>query len=388
MDKPKIAFVVQRNGKEVNGGAEYLCFLTAKLMLKSWDVEILTTCALDYMTWDNYYEKGLEIVEDVPIRRFEVDHLRDVDKFNAYSDDIFSRDANIEPEDAERWMRLQGPISSGLLAYIEEHQANYDKFFFFTYLYATSYYGLPIVAEKSFLVPTIHDEPPIYLPIWDEWFTLPQYLIYSTIEEKKFLEKRFPNLQCKSTIIGTGVNIPKEVSNIQFRQKYDLYHPYILYVGRIDPSKGVDHLFDYFLRYKEVYNTPLKLVLAGKSMMKIPEHNDILHIGYVDEQTKFDGIAGCEFLVNSSPFESLSIVLLEAWSLNKPVLVNEKAKVMVAQCRRSRGGLWYGSYKEFEIITRYLLEKSYTFTHMSSFIEKNYHWDTIRDKFLRILDDH
>ena len=121
--------------------------------------------------------------------------------------------------------------------------------------------------------------------------------------------------------------------------------------------------------------------------MEIPEHSDIVHIGVVDEQTKFDGISGCEFLVNSSPFESLSMVLLEAWSLNKPVLVNEVAEVMVGQCRRSRGGLWYGSYKEFEINTRYLLEKSYTFTHMSSFVEEYYHWDIIRDKYLRILDD-
>ncbi len=387
MDKPKIAFVVQRSGKEVNGGAEYLCFLTAQLMLKSWDVEILTTCALDYMTWDNYYEEGLEIVEGVTIRRFEVEHPRDVDAFNSCSDDIFSKDTSAKLEDAEKWMQMQGPMSSGLLSYIEEHQTDYDKFFFFTYLYASSYYGLPIVAEKSFLVPTIHDEPPIYLPIWDEWFELPQCLIYSTLEEKKFLEKRFPNVHCKSEIIGTGVNIPEDVSDIRFRQKYDLYLPYILYVGRIDPSKGVDRLFDYFLRYKEVYNTPLKLILAGKSVMEIPEHSDIVHIGFVDERTKFDGIAGCEFLVNSSPFESLSMVLLEAWSLNKPVLVNEVAEVMVGQCKRSRGGLWYGSYKEFEINTRYLLEKSYTFTHMSSFVEEHYHWDTIRDKYLRILDD-
>ncbi|RLA77265.1 MAG: glycosyltransferase family 1 protein [Epsilonproteobacteria bacterium] len=388
MDKPKIAFVVQRNGKEVNGGAEYLCFLTARLMLKYWDVEILTTCALDYMTWDNYYEEGLETAKGVAIRRFEVDHPRDVNAFNRYSDDIFSQDTSIKLEDAEQWMQMQGPMSSHLLAYIEEHQADYDKFFFFTYLYASSYYGLPIVAEKSFLVPTIHDEPPIYLPIWDAWFTLPQYLIYSTVEEKKFLEKRFPNVRCKSAIIGTGVDIPDEVSNIRFRQKYDLYHPYILYVGRIDPSKGVDHLFDYFLRYKTLHNTPLKLVLAGKSIMEIPKHSDIIHIGFVDKQTKFDGIAGCEFLVNSSASESLSMVLLEAWSLNRPVLVNEKSEVMVGQCRRSQGGLWYGSYKEFEINTRYLLEKSYIFTDMSSFVEEHYHWDIIRDKFLRILDDH
>ncbi len=385
MCKPKIAFVVQRNGKEVNGGAEYHCFLIAKLMSRDWDVEILTTCALDYMTWENHYDEGIEVVDDISIRRFKVDTVRDTTAFNTYSSDILSQGENISIDDAEQWMKLQGPLSSGLLDYIKEHKNHYDKFIFFTYLYATTYYGLPLVADKSILVPTAHDEPPIYLPIWDDWFKLPQYFVYNTIEEETFLKKRFPHIKFRGEIVGVGINNPTDYSNITFRQKYNIYAPYILYVGRIDNSKGCDHLLEYFIRFKETNNIQLKLVLAGKSVIEIPEHKDIIHLGFVDEETKFAAIEGCEFLVNPSPFESLSMVLLEAWSLNKPVLVNADAKVMVGQCQRSHGGLWYEDYEAFEKNTLFLLEKPYTFKHMKEWVDENYGWDVIREKFLRLV---
>jgi len=386
MNKPKIAFVVQRNGKEVNGGAEYHCFLIAKLIKDIFDVEILTTCALDYMTWDNYYEEGIEIVEEVVTRRFKVDTPRNVKDFNIFSNKVLPDAKSTSLNDAEKWMNLQGPLSSELLKYIHENKNNYNNFIFFTYLYASTYFGLQLVAEKAILVPTLHDEPPVYLPIWDKWFSLPKYLIYNTIEEETFIKSRFQDINFKGETIGVGVDILNNYSSINFRQKYDIYSPYILYVGRIDESKGCNHLFEYFIKFKQENNIQLKLVLAGKSVIEIPQHKDIIHLGFIDDQTKFDAIDGCEFLVNSSPFESLSMVLLEAWSLNKPVLVNAKAEVMVGQCKRSQGGLWYNNYEEFTTNTLYLIKNSFKFKNMKQFIDDNYSWDIIREKYLKVID--
>lgn len=383
MTKPKIAFVVQRNGKEVNGGAEYHCYLIAKLMQDDWDVEILTTCALDYMTWDNHYPEGIENIANIPIRRFKVDRPRDVNLFNQLSSKLLPNAKNISVEQSEQWMNMQGPICTSLLDFLTKNKDNFDKFIFFTYLYATTYYGLQIVADKAYLVPTLHDELPIYLPIWDQWFTKPQKFIFNTIEEKQFLQTRFPNLDVKGDIVGIGVDIPDDISNINFRQKYDIYAPYMLYIGRIDESKGCNELFDYFIRLKQNNNLPLKLVLAGKAIAKIPRHKDIIHLGFIDEQTKFNAIDGCEFLINSSPYESLSIVLLEAWSLNKPVLVNAKSEVMVGQCKRSNGGLWYKNYDEFRETVDYLLKNS--LNDCKNFVKENYEWDIIRKKYLDLL---
>ena len=130
----KVAFVVQRCGVEVNGGAEQHCLKIAQRMSRYWQTEILTTCALDYMTWDNYYPPGVEYIGDVKVRRFRVEHPRNVEKFNKLSQKIHSRLKNVSLREQEKWMREQGPQSTSLLFYVQNHGLQYDAFFFFPYL--------------------------------------------------------------------------------------------------------------------------------------------------------------------------------------------------------------------------------------------------------------
>ncbi len=388
MRKPRVAFVVQRNGKEVNGGSEALCFSIAEKMKDLWDVEILTTCALDYITWEDYYPEGVEVINEVPVRRFKVDSPRDEASYSKYCKYIFITYKYFKPrisiEESERWMQRQGPMSSKLLNYIAETKESYDVFIFFTYLYATTYFGLPLVADKAYLVPTAHDEWPIYLPLFDQMFRMPLAHIFCTVEEKDFLTKRFPDADFKGEVVGVGIDLPENVSAERFLLDHNIQSPYILYVGRIDINKGCQELFDYFIRYKSETGNNVKLLLAGKSVMAIPQHADIIELGFIDEQTKYDAMQGCEFLINPSPFESLSIVLLEAWSLNRPTLVTEKCEVMVGQSRRSNCGLWYADYEEFKECVAYLLEHRDMATNGHTFVEDNYSWEVIREKYLRI----
>ena len=78
----KVAFIVQRCGREVNGVAESLCLMVAQRMAAHWRTEVLTTCALDYVNWTNHYPQGKEIIDGALVRRFPVEESRDVQKFN------------------------------------------------------------------------------------------------------------------------------------------------------------------------------------------------------------------------------------------------------------------------------------------------------------------
>lgn len=379
----KIAFLVQRYGLEVNGGAEQLCRMIAERLVPYCSVEVLSTCAIDYITWANEYPSGEETIHGVKVRRFPVDFERDIDNFNKKSEIVFQQRSSFNDE--LEWMRMQGPYSSSLFCFLKEHKIDYDAIIFFSYLYCTTFFGLPEVSEKAILVPAAHDEHPIYLSIFKRLFSLPKYLIFSTQEEREFVQKNFKIEQIPSDIVGAAVQGPKLVVPEEFIRSHSL-HNFVVYVGRIDPSKGCQELFDNFSRYKKDHPSDLKLVLIGKPVMPIPKHPDFISLGFVDEQTKFNAMAAARILIMPSPYESLSMVLLESWFCKRPVLVNGKCQVLAGQCKRSNGGLWYENYDEFEAGLSYLLKSEENCCYLgesgNQYVIKNYSWDNIEKQYL------
>lgn len=383
----RLCFVVQRYGREVNGGAEFLCREVAEHLVKRAEIDVVTTCAIDYVTWKNEYTQGIETLNGVTVRRFPVDYERNTTRFNRHSEAVLCGPHSYEDE--IEWMRQQGPYSTPLFEFLSENRDNYDVFIFFTYLYCTTFFGLPLVADKAILVPTAHDEPPIYLSIFESLFRLPQMFFFNTEEEKSFVHSKFHVAAIPGDIIGVGVDAPQNADASAFKQKYGI-DKFILYAGRIDESKGCNELFDYFIRYKAETDSRVKLVLMGKPVMKIPAHPDIVSLGFVSEQEKFDGIAASELLIMPSRFESLSMVLLEAWQCTRPVLVNGGCAVLKGQCCRSNAGLWYENYDEFKECLDHLLENKELSAVMGrggkKFVEENYSWETIENKYLQNIE--
>lgn len=178
----KVAFVVQRYGLEVNGGSEFLCRIIAERMNRHWDLEILTSCAVEYTTWEDFFPPGLSEVNGVKVRRFRVDYPRSSLLFNRFSNIAYSGQASLTVQ--SRWTQEQGPYSSDFLRFLETDGNRYDVIFFFTYLYGFTVLGLPKVANRSILIPTAHDEPPFHLPIFQSLFSKAQALLFQTPEER------------------------------------------------------------------------------------------------------------------------------------------------------------------------------------------------------------
>jgi glycosyltransferase involved in cell wall biosynthesis len=383
----KIACVVQRYGVEICGGSEQLCRQVAERLSRHAEVEVLTSCATDYMAWQDAYEPGLTTVNGVPVRRFRVDYPRTVPLFNHLSEAVFS-DKNC-PELQERWVREQGPYSSDFLRYLKAEGGRFDVFIFFTYAYALTFFGLPRVAARSLLVPTAHDEPAFHLPIYRRLFTQPKALLFNTAEEQSLVLQKF-GLTTPNAVAGIGIdetdNPQPEGVPLRFR---DCLRPsFLLYLGRIDEAKGCRQLLESFIRFRSEHpEPPLQLVLVGKVLMEIPSHPDILALGFLEEEEKRQILASARLLIMPSSYESLSIVVLEAWSLGVPVLVNGDCAVLRGQCRRSGGGLDYSDYEGFRSALIRLVQDLSLGRRLGEngrrYVRENYAWPVVERIYLQ-----
>ena len=383
--KKKILFVVQRYGLEVNGGAELHCRQLAERLKDEYDVSVLTTCAIDYVTWKNEYKEGIEHINGVKVIRKKVDFERNQKKFNKISAKLNNEKDNINL--GIEWQEAQGPHSAELIKYLEDHKDDYDVIIFLTYLYYTTYFGLKVAPEKSILIPTAHDEPPIYYSIFNETFNLPKAILYSTTTERDFVNKRFKNDYIENDIVGLGVDINENAQDLDLEKTFGIKDDYVVYVGRIDESKGCKEMFEYFLEYKKIYNSNLKLVLAGKSAMEIPRNKDIVTLGFVSEDEKVNLIRKSKLLILPSKFESLSLSTLEAMYLKVPVLLNGKCEVLKQHAILSNGGLYYENKWEFIETLDYLIRNSKIAERMGEngrkYVDVNYKWNIIIKKIER-----
>ena len=272
MQKPSVAFVVQRFGTDVGGGAETLCRMIVEKMSPLWDIEVLTSSAKEYVKrFENDYPPGVEDLNGFVVKRFKIDYLRSEDfTFSQLDRRVLNRTASRDEE--MLWLKEIGPYSSDLIKYVEQHVQNYDLFFFFTYLYATTTLILPLVREKSILVPTAHDEPPIFARFFDDFFALPRALICSTNEELQFVRNRTREPVRGAYLAGVGIDAPPALDPAHFRRKYNINGDFLLYVGRIQKEKGCDQLFEYYLNLPGEFKKKYPLVLLGKRAMSVPQN--------------------------------------------------------------------------------------------------------------------
>src|SRR4249920_2730161 len=147
----KIAVVVQRYGESINGGAELHARYIAEHLARHADVEVLTTCATDYVTWRNELPAGVDTVNGVTVRRFRVKHQRDPRTFGRLSDRVFTERHSLADE--LDWIDAEGPTSTALIDHLNKSGNAYDYCFFFSYRYYHAYHGARAVSSRAILVP-------------------------------------------------------------------------------------------------------------------------------------------------------------------------------------------------------------------------------------------
>jgi glycosyltransferase involved in cell wall biosynthesis len=339
--RPRVAIVVQRYG-QVTGGAERHAQQLAEHLAPHWELTLLTTCAKNHLSWENVFPPGPDRVDGLQVLRFPVTRTRNIRPFNALSNTVFNRPNERLRE--EHWVAEQGPLSPGLLAHLDKARDAYDGFVFFTYLYAPTVWGVPMVADRALLVPTAHDEPPIRFGVYSDVFERPRALMCNTPEEVSLIQRFYPN-HARARVVGVGVDRPAARPE-RFREKHGVHRPYLLYVGRLEPGKGIPELLSHYRVLRERYEDAPDLVLAGEAHMELSGEG-VRYVGRIDEQDKHDALAGALAVVVPSRFESLSLLTLEAFAQSTPVLVNGHSEVLVGQVERSGAGLAYRDLDSF-----------------------------------------
>jgi glycosyltransferase involved in cell wall biosynthesis len=407
----RIAFIVQRYGAEILGGSEYHCRLIAERLAVRHDVEVLTTCAKDYVTWRNEYPEGADRIKGVVVRRFANAQQRDLQAFNEFSDWIFHNPHS--REDELRWLEMQGPWSPALVDYLRKNHRSYDALIFFTYLYAPTVLGMEFDPTRSILVPTAHDEPAIHLDIYKELFRLPAAIAYNTEVEKNFLKTTFPIRTITDEVVGCGVDLMQgeqqegdgpaaaregdeevdvmaqiKARGAPFRRRHRLHGDFLLYGGRIDAGKGCEELLEYFTSYKEQGGDAL-LVLMGVKLMQLPEVPWVKFAGLLSERERLLALEAATIVVVPSPFESLSLLALEAMAVGTPVLCNGRSEVLVEHCVKSNAGLYYNDRDEFIEAAKLMLDDERLRRALGrngkEYVKRNYRWDVIMSKYDRLI---
>jgi hypothetical protein len=409
----KIAIVVQRYGLEVNGGAELHSRILAEKLSIKYEVSVLTTKSLDYVTWENFYENNDEDINGVKVLRFKSDSTRNFDKIDKSRDrilkirkyqkmlnkfylireldnryDILSSNKSKN----DKWLEYQGPFTPDLIQYIEQNEKLYDCFIFFTYLYYPTAKGMPLVGNKSIFIPTAHDEPELYASLYKNVFKSAKFIMYNTQEEKKLVEQNFPKITSNNDIAGLGFDKTEIPLGYKLPCDFDYNFDFIVYIGRIDHGKECDVLYHNFLDFKIKFpESNIKLVFIGTNIIDLQPTNDIYFTGFIDEKIKSLLLKKSKALVIPSKYESLSMVTLEAMQEGKIVIANGNCEVLKNHINASQSGFCYYTSNQFneiilEITSLDEVNKIIHEKNAKKYVEDNYCWDIILKKFDDAID--
>ncbi len=294
--------------------------------------------------------------------------------------------------------------------------------------------GARIAPHKSILVPTAHDEPAIRLEIYKEMFSAPAAVAYNTEVERRFLTTHFSIRAVEEETVGCGVDVPysdhketkdgkdakdtKETKDakepaedleaepipdddqppsyrphlagrgVNFRRRHRLHGPIALYGGRIDAGKGCEELIEYFNSYVQT-GGDASLVLMGVKLMPLPEEPFIQFAGRLSDQERLQALEAATVVVVPSPYESLSLLALEAFAVGTPILANARSEVLVDHCQKSNAGLYYADRDEFVEGMKLLVGDERLRAAMGrngrAYVRRNYRWDVILSKYERMF---
>ena len=342
-------------------------------------MEVATTTALDYWTWANHFPVGDSTLDGLTVHRFQVAAGRSAD-FKELEKRVLMERHMLADEQA--WLAAQGPHSPELLDFLHDQGRGYDAILFYTYIYEPTAAGLLIVPERAALISTAHDEAALGLAPYRALFQMPRAFGFLTPEERGLVQTRFRNEHIPSELIGIGMDRAPDFDDAYRARFAD--GPLVAYLGQVSEGKGVDDLLALWDDYRAQGGRGT-LALAGTPRMTIPARDDVVALGRINDAEKWSLLAAADALVLPSRFESLGIVLLEAWQVGTPVLVPRTNAVTAGQVARSGGGIVYEDNTFSDALGTLLADGKAIGAHGRAWVREECSWHAFDERLERLV---
>jgi glycosyltransferase involved in cell wall biosynthesis len=407
LDRRRLAIVVQRYGSEINGGAELHARTFAQRLSERYDVDVLTTCALDNRRWDHAFAAGESFDGNVRVLRFSqkprgsvwqrrtpwsITRLIKRAQSGVLSTPFVPPSTTHSTATEMDWLAAQGPECEPLAAFLEAELPRYSAVFVYSLRYWTAVRAVQIAKQKAILTPTLHDEKAMYRSVFGDALASASAVLFNTQAERALADRLYGRTYRHSDTVGVGINLalPEQRQRSLAKTQLGLDAPYVIYTGRINEAKGCDVMIRAFEAFRGNGRSDWKLLLLGRIEMKLPQRDWLVAPGFVDVATRDGALADALALVLPSQFESLSLSTLEAMAFGVPVIVNGKSDALVGHVAQSQTGYVFDGAGELadrfvELQNLHPDTRKAMATRSQAYVRDHYSWPIILDRLERAI---
>lgn len=338
----RVAFVSPRYGAEIVGGAEAVVRdIALGLLARGWEVQVLTTCAVNPYTWANELPESTRTEEGIVVRRFANVLATSASKEHAVHGRIYYGETP-SLDDQVTWLNALFR-TPGLFEAIFREKDSFDAFIFAPYLFWPTTVCMPAVADRAVVMPCLHDEVYAHLAVMRHVLSAPAAAWFLSGPEHDLAHRLGP-VTPQHTVIGSGMDVPEYYEPEEFRSEYGIDEPFVLYLGRREADKGWPWLMEQFSRSR----AQVKLVTAGSADAAVPHRlrGRVIDVGVLSTEQRNNALAAALAYVQPSLMESYSRTLMESWLAGRPALVRKGSTVVEWHCARSGAGRVFGGARE------------------------------------------
>jgi glycosyltransferase involved in cell wall biosynthesis len=303
---------------------------------RGWEVEVLTTCAVDHYTWENVLPAGPAEEDGVVVRRFPT--VRDRSRAAARAEAELQRGDIPTPDEQLAWLGHHFRVPE-LFHHLVRVGEGFDAVVFSPYLFWTTAVGMQAVADRAVVMPCLHDEAYARLEVLRPVLGAPASVWFLSEPEHELAHRLGP-VAARHVVTGAGVHVPAGYDPEGFRRRHGIERPFALYAGRRESGKGWSWLLDAYGRSVRA-GTGLDLVTVGVGNADVPAAlgSRVHDLGFIDAHDRDDAFAAAAVCVQPSTMESFSRSVMESWLAGTPVVARAEGEVVAWHVTRSGGGV-------------------------------------------------